>query len=100
MNIRIVEERWGVNHRTGSRSSSQTDEKVFEPVVGATLNMPIGRRKFIVDAADDIAVTITVHYENNPSADKSWTINKGESIYYRPMSVDGGYKYTISYEDE
>ena len=62
MNIRIVEERWGVNHRTGSRSSSQTEEKIFEPVVGATLNMPIGRRKFIVDASDDIAIIIYVDH--------------------------------------
>ena len=100
MRIRIVEECWGINHRTGKRSSTQTDEKVFELIVGTVMNMPIGRRRFIVDAVDDIGVTITVNYENNPSANKTWVIAKGESVNYRPMSVDGGYKYTITYEDK
>ena len=100
MNIRIVEECWGINHRTGKRSNIKTDEKVFEPVIGAVMDMPIGRRKFIVDAVDDIGVTVTVHYDNNPSANKTWRIVNGESVNYRPMSVDGGYKYTITYEDK
>ena len=100
MKIHIVEECWGINHRTGIRCNTQTDEKVFDPIVGIDMIMPIGRRKFIVDAVDDIGVTVTVHYENNPSANKTWTIAKGESVNYRPMSVDGGYKYTITYKDE
>ncbi len=100
MKIRIVEECRGINRGTGKRSNTRTCEKLFDLVVGADMDMPIGRRKFIVDAVDDIGVTVTVHYDNNPSANKTWTIANGESVNYRPMSVDGGYKYTITYEDK
>lgn len=100
MTIRIIEECWGVNHRTGKLSNTQSDEKIFAPIVGTVMDMPIGRRRFIVDATDDFGVTVTVHYENNPSANKTWTLVKGESVNYRPMSFDGGYRYTITYEDE
>ena len=100
MNIRIVEECWGINRRTGKQSSAKTDDKVFTPIVGTAIDMPIGRRSFIVDDVGDIGVTVTVHYENNPSANKTWVIAKGESVNYRPMSMDGGYKYTITYENE
>ena len=100
MRVRIVEEFWGINRRTGERSTRQTDEKTFMPVVGSIMEMPTGRRKFSVDVVDEDSVTVTVFYENNPTANKTMLITKGDSVVYRPVSRDGGYKYTIFYEDE
>ena len=99
MKIHIVEERWSVDRKTGIRSTEQTDEMFFEPSVGAVIEMPIGRRKFIVDAVDVDGITVTAHYENNPSADKTMVISRGENVVYRPMSRDGGYKYTFAIEE-
>lgn len=98
MILRITEICWGINRRTGERSSKQTDEKILTPVVGEIIEMPTGRRKFTVDAVDENGITVTVYYENNPSANKTFVIEKGESALYNPMSRDGGYKYTLSYE--
>ena len=61
--------------------------------------MPTGRRNFSIDAVDEESVTITVHYENSVN-NKTWTIPAGESTFYRPMSMDGGYQYILAYEDE
>ena len=99
MKLRIIEECWGINRRTGERSNKQTDEKLVDVVVGAVIEMPIGRRKFSVDTVSTESITVTVVYENNPAANKTHEIVKGESVLYQPMSRDGGYKYTLSYED-
>ena len=99
MKLRIIEECWGINRRTGERSNKQTDEKLVDVVVGTVIEMPTGRRKFSVDAVSTDSITVTVVYENNPAANKTYEIVKGESVLYKPMSRDGGYKYTLSYED-
>ena len=61
--------------------------------------MPIGRRKFHVDDVSEDRITVTVVYENNPAANKTYEIIKGDSVLYKPMSRDGGYKYTLSNEE-
>ena len=99
MKLRIIEECWGINRRTGERSNKQTDEKLVDVVVGTVIEMPTSRRKFSVDAVSTDSITVTVVYENNPAANKTYEIVKGESVLYKPMSRDGGYKYTLSYED-
>ena len=99
MKLRIIEECWGINRRTGERSNKQTDEKLVNAVVGTVIEMLAGRRKFSVDAVSADCITVTVVYENNPAANKTYEILKGESVLYKPMSRDGGYKYTLSYED-
>ena len=99
MKLRIIEECWGINRRTGERSNKQTDEKLVNAVAGTVIEMPAGRRKFSVDAVSTDRITVTVVYENNPAANKTYEIVKGESVLYKPMSRDGGYKYTLSYED-
>ncbi len=99
MKLRIIEECWGINRRTGERSNKQTDEKLVDVVVGTVIEMPTGRRKFSVDAVSTDSITVTVVYENNPAANKTYEIVKGESVLYKPMSRDGGYKYALSYED-
>ena len=99
MNLRITEECFGINRVTGERNSRQTDEKIVDAVSGTDVDMPVGRRKFHIDTVSENSVTVTVVYENNPAANKTYEIAKGESVLYRPMSRDGGYKYTLSAED-
>lgn len=99
MKLRIIEECWGIDRRTGERSSRQTDEKSVDAAVGIVIELPTGRRTFRIDAVDDNGMSVTVVYENNPAANKTLEITKGESVVYRPMSRDGGYKYTLSYEE-
>ncbi|MBQ9745806.1 MAG: hypothetical protein IJW21_03190 [Clostridia bacterium] len=95
MILQITEEFRGVNRRTGKRSTAKTDEKSLIPAVGAVADMPCGRRKLRIDAVDESGVTVTVLCENNPAAKEILTVPKGESIVYRPVSFDGGYKYTF-----
>ena len=99
MKLKIVEECLGINRRTGERSTRQTDEKLINAAVETVIEMPIGRRKFHIDDVSENSITVTVVYENNPDANKTYEIIKGESAVYKPMSRDGGYKYTLSYED-
>ena len=99
MKLRIIEECWGINRRTGERSTNQTDDKLVNAVAETVIEMPIGRRKFHVDDVSEDCITVTVVYENNPAANKTYEIIKGDSVLYKPMSRDGGYKYTISNEE-
>ena len=99
MKLRITEECWGINRRTGERSTNKTDEKLVNAALETVIEMPIGRRKFHIDAVSENSITVSVVYENNPAANKTYEILKGESVLYKPMSRDGGYKYTLSYED-
>ncbi|MGN0114077.1 MAG: DUF1963 domain-containing protein, partial [Acutalibacteraceae bacterium] len=99
MKLRIIEEAWGINRRSGERSTRVTDNRAFAPEIGSALDFPTGRRNFTIDAVDENSITVTVHYENTAS-NKTWVIAKGESQFYRPRSMDGGYQYRIIYEDE
>ena len=99
MKLRIIEECWGINRRTGERSTNQTDEKLVNAVAETVIEMPIGRRKFHVDDVSEDRITVTVVYENNPASNKTYEIIKGDSVLYKPMSRDGGYKYTLSNEE-
>lgn len=96
MKLRIKEAFWGINRKSGERSVRQTDMKIFEPVIGSVMEFPTGRRRFTIDAADENSITVTVHYENTAN-NKTWIINAGESQFYRPRSMDGGYQYDIFY---
>ena len=99
MKLRIIEERWGINRKSGERSTRITDNRAFAPEIGSALDFPTGRRHFTIDAVDENSITVTVHYENTAS-NKTWVIAKGESQFYRPRSMDGGYQYRLIYEDE
>ena len=99
MKLRIIEECWGINRRTGERSTNRTDEKLVDAALETVIEMPIGRRKFHIDAVSEDSITVSVVYDNNPAANKTYEIIKGESVLYKPMSRDGGYKYALSYED-
>ena len=99
MKLRITEECFGINRRTGERSTDRTDEKTVAAFSGTDIEMPAGRRKFHIDAVSEESITVSVVYDNNPAANKSFEIVRGESVMYNPRSRDGGYKYTLSYED-
>lgn len=99
MKLRVLEEFWGINRRTGKRTIKQTDEKIIDIKAGQCIEMPIGRRVFSIDEVSTKQIIVSVHYQNT-IANKTWMIKKGESIFYRPLAMDGGYQYTLLLEDD
>ena len=99
MRLKLIEKCWGINRRTGEKRMEQTDEKVVDASVGCIIHMPKGRRVFQIDAVNEDFICVSVIYENNPKANKTFEIEKGENIIYRPKSLDGGYQYILSYEE-
>lgn len=99
MILRIIEECWGIDRKTGEKSSKKTDEKIVEAVSGIQIKMSIGRRLFQIDQVSEQSICVSVIYENNPIASRTFEIEKGERMIYRPRSIDGGYKYYLSYEN-
>lgn len=99
MRIRIIEECFGIDRRTGERSSRQTDDKSEDAVVGAVIEMPNGRRRFTIDTVSETSVAVSVCNLNNPAVSKTIDVSKGESVVHRPRTMDGGYKYIISVDD-
>lgn len=98
MTIRIIEEGWGVDRKTGNVSSRITCDRVVEISSPIEIGISVGKRDFMVASYAEGVANVTVINENNPSKSKSWTISRGESVKYTPVSRDGGYKYTIIYE--
>jgi hypothetical protein len=47
-----------------------------------------------VDSVTADSVVVTVHYQKE-QYNKTWTVMKDRGIYYRPISMDGGYEYLI-----
>ncbi len=89
----IKEIAWGIDRKNGGSSEQITAEEYFPCEVGAVPQFGMGRRKFFIDEATDSAVTLSVRYENNPTANKSWVLKKNIKQRYMPRSFDGGYKY-------
>lgn len=97
MKMKITEEAWGINHRTGKSNVRKTDEKSFDCIAGESVVFETGRRSFTVDAVTAESVTLSVHCAN-VKYNKTWELKKGEGAFYRPMSMDGGYQYTFKAE--
>ncbi len=93
MELYIKEIAWGIDRKNGGSSERVTAEETFPCVVGDLPEFKAGRRQFTIEEVGEGHIVLAIHYERNPSADKSWTIEKGESIGYTPRSFDGGYKY-------
>ncbi len=93
MTLYIKEIAWGIDRKNGGKSERVTAEKEFPCVVGALPTFPAGRRNFSIDEVGADYILLTVHYENNPAANKSWTLKAGSTQTYLPRSFDGGYKY-------
>lgn len=92
MKLKITEEFWGVDRRSGKGGTKKTDEITAECAPGAELIFEKGRRRFVIDEVSGESVTFSVRYADE-KYNKTWTIPKGEGAFYRPLSMDGGYQY-------
>ena len=61
---------------------------VISPISGK------GGRNFRIDEVSENKIVLSVVCAD-PKYNKSWEIEKGKEIYYRPRSFDGGYFYTF-----
>ena len=61
---------------------------VISPISGK------GGRNFRSDEVSENKIVLSVVCAD-PKYNKSWEIEKGKEIYYRPRSFDGGYFYTF-----
>ena len=93
MKLRIEEIFWGINRRDGGYSEKVTADVAFPCAEGAVPSFGKGGRCFCIDKVTAKSIILSVHYENNPSYDKQWSIRLGEKKDYTPRSFDGGYKY-------
>ncbi len=93
MKLHIKEIAWGIDRKNGGAKERVTANEAFPCEVGALPEIGVGRRNFTIDEVGADYVVFSVHYENNPSADKSWTLRKGEQSGYFPRSFDGGHRY-------
>ena len=93
MKLHIKEIAWGIDRKNGGYRERVTANESFVCEVGALPEIGVGRRNFTIDEVGADYVVFSVHYENNTSADKSWTLNKGAETSYMPRSFDGGHRY-------
>ncbi len=93
MTLIIQELRWGIDRKNGGSIQRLTAEEYFPCVVGALPPFALGRRQFTIDEVGESTLTLSVHYPQNPAADRQWTLCVGEEQGYCPRSFDGGYKY-------
>ena len=99
MKLRIIEERWGINRKTGLKSVEKTDEQAVVPTAGMEMFFTIGKRRFVIDYVGDDFIEITIKNKNS-NFDKSWKLLVNEIIKYRTRSFDGGYQYKIVFLEE
>ena len=93
MKLRIEEIFWQINRRDGDYREKTTADVTFPCEIGAIPTFGNGRSCFSIDKVTAKTITLSVHYENNPSFDEQWTIRLGGKKDYTPWSFDGGYKY-------
>jgi len=89
MTLVIKEQFWAVDAPT------RTTEIVRAPAVaGKVLKMERSSMCFTIDSVTEDSVVVTVRYQNE-QYNKTWTVMKDRGVYYRPISMDGGYEYLI-----
>ncbi len=89
MKLVIKEQFWSVEEPT------RTTRKVKVPLVlGKVPGMESYGMHFTIDAVTEEGVQVTVHYKNE-QYNETWTVTKNQGVYYRPMSMDGGYEYYL-----
>ena len=94
MKLRITEEMWGINHRTGESSVRKTDKKKLDCAANAAVTFEKGHRSFFIGEVTENSVSVTIRCANE-RYNKTWTLEKGKTVFYRPRSMDGGYQYRI-----
>lgn len=89
MKLVIREQFWSVDAPTRTTNLAKV------PVVpGRVPDMGRGSMYFTIDSVAEDSAMVTVHYQNE-QYNKTWTVTKGRGVYYRPVSMDGGYEYLI-----
>lgn len=89
MKLVIKERFWAVEAPT------RTTKTVKVPlVVGKVPGMERHGMYFTIDSVTDEGVQVTVHYQNE-KYNKTWTVTEKQGVYYRPISMDGGYEYLM-----
>ena len=93
MKLRITETAWGIS-RVGGYCKRVTADVCFPCVLGDIPAFGKGGRHFRIDEVCEGKIVLSVICAD-PKYSKSWKIEKGKEIYYRPRSFDGGYFYTF-----
>ena len=93
MKLRIIETVWGINRVSGYRKRVTADMH-FPCEPGDIPTFGKGGRHFRIDEVSENKIVLSVICAD-PKYRKSWEIEKGKEIYYRPRSFDGGYFYTF-----
>ena len=93
MKLHIKEIAWGIDRKNGGYKERVTANEAFECKVGPLPEFTAGRRTFCIDEVGENHIVLALRYENNPSVDKTWTLEKGDQTAYMPRSFDGGHKY-------
>ncbi len=92
MKLVIREQFWLVDAPTRTTNLAKV------PVVpGRVPDMGWGSMYFTIDSVTEDSAVVTVHYQNE-QYNKTWTVTKDRGVYYRPVSMDGGYEYLIDLE--
>ena len=94
MKLKIKETAWGINRVAGGYRERVTADLCFHCEVVEIPDFGKGKRHFTVDEVTENSISLSVHCAD-PKYNKTWTINKGEKITYRPRSFDGGYFYNF-----
>ncbi len=96
MTLHIQEIAWSIDRKNGGYKERVTAKVTFDCKVGPLPEFGCGDRNFTIDEVGQAHILLSVHYEHNPSADKSWSLELGDEIGYTPRSFDGGYKYEFA----
>lgn len=94
MKLRIKETMWGIHRVSGGFRKKVTADVRFACKPGDVPAFGKGGRHFKIDEVSEDKIVLSVICAD-PKYSKSWEIKKGEEIYYRPRSFDGGYFYTF-----
>lgn len=94
MKLKIIETAWGINRMTGGYRERITADVSFPCVVGDVPSFGKGGRHFVIDEVTENSVSLSVICAD-PKYNKTWIIEKGNEVIYRPRSFDGGYFYQI-----
>ena len=94
MKLKIKETAWGINRIAGGYRERVTADVSFPCEHGDIPTFGKGGRHFRIDEVHENKIVLSVHCAD-PKYNKSWIIEKGEEISYRPRSFDGGYFYSF-----
>jgi len=92
MKLIIKETAWGINRVTGKYKEAVTAKVCFNCELGELPVFGKGGRHFIIEDVGDGYIKLSVRCADERH-NKTWIVEKGEDLRYRPRSFDGGYFY-------